>query len=390
MYGLLNRGDVYESWKVVLRVTHLGHEDQETASSFREKLIQVSLITWLLLSSFRMGFSALLDIKWIGHHVFGNTMFSVGDVGKLACICCGLIILQCTMFVAYFHHLNKGKKMVFLHHLKQQTRTFNWEQRQHKIKLARRILKMSLVAFSVILIGSVIDVTAMLFVNWQVSQTSFEKFMWTFWWIQDVPLLVACEAAFVFPPSVWLYLVMSLRMDMKRLIREIRKGTRSRMYTVLEIQGRYNRLVRDVVAMTPLFSSVVSVYVICSTPLICTIVYTLHHLDNVLFAVSTLVGGAPMIGMALWFMAMAAQVHSSAEELHFEMCKFAAIKKDGLVTFEKEQLLKMVEELGSENGMLALSTLDGDKFTTRRLFYYLVDTAMWYTLLVSLERFFMK
>lgn len=87
-------------------------------------------------------------------------------------------------------------------------------------------------------------------------------------------------------------------------------------------------------------------------------------------------------------LALASRINSLSMRLHNLMCTLTARHKASLSVRERQRLLQLMEEVGSEEGLLSLHTLDGQRYTTETFVTFVIDTAIHYTLIVTFGYFF--
>lgn len=221
------------------------------------------------------------------------------------------------------------------------------------------------------------------------SETTVQILFWIFWWTQDLLFMIMIPVDTVLISSMWLFLVFGLRMDMCAFADQLEKMKSSQQLRNLDhIYETYIRLTTEVMRMKPFLSHVLSVFAVCSTPYICTVIYSVTNMDNLFFLILIASLGTCFISQQFAFLATASQINSLSLQLHHLLCRISARHKDQLSVRERRGLLYMMEEIGSEERLLSLHTLEGEKYTAETFFFFVLETGIQYTLLVTFGYFF--
>lgn len=389
-YVRLRDGDVLENWKSVLLLTRLTPGEGNAWSS-REHVMQAVLVSFTLLTSIRIGFSCLLHDDGI-QHLMGHTVLRFGSIGRLLSLTAGLVALQCALFRITVYRLHQKQEMNFLPIMEMVTNTVLPFDGQDKRQLGRKVLMCTVAAAVLIILmpGGVI-VTVLCFTNCHHSETMVQVLLWMFWWTQDLLFVIVVATDFVLIPSMWIFLVLSLHMDMSSLADHLDKMTMGgRLRNPDQVYETYIQLTKEVTKMKPFLTPVLSIFAMCSTPLICTVTYSLPYMDNAFFVLIVVEVGSAMIVQEFAFLALASQVNSLSLRLYQLFCSIFSRHKDSLSLRERYSLLQTMEEMGSEERLLSLHTLDGEKYTTETFLIFVLDTAVHYTLLVTFGVFFKR
>lgn len=195
-------------------------------------------------------------------------------------------------------------------------------------------------------------------------------------------ILIASDLLLV--PWMCLFLILCLRMDMMSLSHQLENVNRSkRIGNPHQIWEMYNQLTAEVTMMKSFLTHALSIFTFCSTPFICTVIYSTSFMDNAFFVIAIASIGLAIMIQEFTILALASNVNSLSDRLHHLLCTINGRHKDSLSVRERRQLLQMMEEMGSEERLLSLQTLDGQTYSTETFFVFVLDTGINYTLLVT-------
>lgn len=101
--------------------------------------------------------------------------------------------------------------------------------------------------------------------------------------------------------------------------------------------------------------------------------------------------GIPVIGavtglFAISLLLMAADITTLAAQVHANLCYTCGRNGNKWTLKHRLMMLNLVQDAGSHDPPLAMYTINGDKYTSESLLLYLMDTALNYMLLVTLEK----
>ena len=381
--------DVHDSWFWVLSgsfVMNPRPNDQKKRLYVYNTMISI----WFLFNSLRfVSVFAVSDDHYA--HLYGHTYARAGWA-KITSVTATIINAQCCLYRIAVIRLLLQDAMIVMKTLGNIVNERDWKLRAEKKLMARIVLLCAVVACCVSVIGALSIFTAMHVINILSSNSTFETFCWLFWWTQDVLDVLLCGGNVVLFAAVWVLIAINYRIDIVALMQEIdhalefdRPITET---TYDDIRFSYMRLVRQAVEVNRMCSIILFALVLCTTPFFCTSLFAVEYGDNLFISVTLFIGTIPLVLFAWFLLAIAAEITSRSEELHRRLFSLAT-RPSGTLQVSRRQkmrLLQLLEQTGSEEQLLALRTIDGQKYTSESLLYYLIETVLQYTLLLTFDR----
>ena len=378
--------DVHDSWYWILTCSLIVNKRPED----RKKRLYVynfifSILYFLNAARYAFAFAAS-DRQ--NAHLYGHTLELVGT--SLSYACGVSIFAQCCFYRLIFIRLIMTNGMVVPQTLRHIVDEGDSRLRDSKTKMARIVLLSAVSAFAVILIGAGSTFLGLHVMHIIDSNSAFEIFCWLLWWANDIFFLVLAGTDLALFPAMWLLIILNYRMDVVTLKQgmALESGGLMTERTCDNIRYSYMRLVKQAVAVNRMSSLILFSLVLCTTPIFCTALFIFEHGENRFFSVAIPIAVMPMVLFPWSLLAIAAEVTSLTEGLHGSLCSlFAEQNGKSTVSFgHRSRLLQMLEQMGSEEQLLAMRTADGQKYTSETLVYYLIDTVLHYTLLLTFDR----
>ena len=224
------------------------------------------------------------------------------------------------------------------------------------------------------------------------SKSGLETTCWLFWWIVDLVAVLTVGVDVSIFAAMWILITINYRMDVLTLTHEIDRALESDKLTTESttdnIRYSYMRVVKQAVGVNRISSLILFSLVLCTTPFFCTILFAVEYGSNLYMSVTLFVAIMPIVLFAWSLMAITAEITSRSERLYHLLCSLSARKSRMPVVSRREQmrLLQILEQVGSEEQLLALRTIDGQKYTSETLLYYLIEMGLQFTLLLTFDR----
>ena len=381
--------DVHDSWVWVL--TNAQAVNPRPGDPKKRLYVYNSILSiWFILNSLRfVSVFAVSDDH--NAHLYGHTYARAGWA-KIISVTATIINAQCCLYRMAMIRFLLQDAMIIMKTLGNIVNERDRKLRTEKKRMARLVLLCAVVTYSVCMIGALSVFTAMQVMNILSSKLAFEKLCWLFWWVQDILNVLSSGGDVVLFAAMWLLIAINYRIDIVALEQEIDDALESdRLITGTindDIRFSYMRLVRQAVGVNRMCSVILFSLVLCTTPFFCTALFAVEYGENLFISVAIFTGIIPLVLIAWTLLAIAGEITSLTEGLHGRLCSLAAKGSTGTRSFltQRIQLQHLLEQTGSEEELLALRTIDGQKYTSESLLYYLIDTGLQYTLLLTFDR----
>jgi hypothetical protein len=384
IYHQIREGDLYHNWQSLLRL--IRYERSEV--TIKETIIQWSIFLFLLFTSFRIGFSCFLPSKGI-EHLLGHTLVNAGEAGRIISTAGGILLLETGLMRMIFWRKDGGQQLLLntIRKLQHAVDHFQDDRSVAKLQLARRVFIINVLA---ILLYSpcFAFVTAAFAVNAVLSESWFEVLVWTFWWIND--LVMECIFVVEFPSGdlIWLFLMTEFRMGMTSFAEDIGSMTNGKaVINTRQLMRRYDRLKLRSRQLAPLFSSLLSVFLVCNILLISILAYEFQTAHGI-FKIFSFILCPLIVVQAVFVLSFAGQILSLSRRIHDQLFRLISCNQGlNIGSSVKRDLLHVLEELASDYNPLSLRTTDGQMFTMERFTFFIIEAAIQYTLIVTLASY---
>ena len=348
------------------------------------------LSIWFILNSLRfVSVFAVSDDHYA--YLYGHT-FARAGWAKILSVTATIINAQCCLYRMAMIRLLLRDAMIVMKTLESIVNERDRKLCAEKKRMARLVLICAVVTYCVCTIGALSFFTTMQVINILSSNSTFETFCWLFWWTQDVLDVLSSTGDVVLFAAVWVLIAINYRIDVVVLTQGIDQRLASGRPIIEthcdDIRFSYMRLVRQAVEMNRVSSVILFSLVLCTTPFFCTALFAVEYGENLFISVALFIAMFPIVMFAWSLLAITGEITSLTEGLHGRLCSLAAKGSTGTRSFltQRIQLQQLLEQTGSEEQLLALRTIDGQKYTSESLMYYLIETGLQYTLLLTFER----
>ena len=387
-YESVKNLDVHDSWFWVLTSSLAINKRPED----QRKRLYVYNITFSILYILNCVRYAFAFASGEGHnaHLLGKTLDLVGTNLVFACAAC--VFAQCCFYRLILIRLIMTDGMIVPQTLRNIVEERYNRLRESKTKMARIVLFSAVTGFAAILLGGSSLLTGSSIMHLLSSNLPFEALCWLMWWVNDMFFLVLGGLDMALFPAMWLLIILNYRMDVVTLTQgfdqAFESGGLMTGTTCDNIRYSYMRLVKQAVEVNRMSSLILFSLVLCTTPIFCTALFIFEYCANRFLSVAFVIAVMPMILFPWTLLAIAAKLTSLTEGLHGRLCSLFAEQNGNshLSLGHRIRLLQMLEQMGSEEQLLAMRKADGQMYTSETLFYYLVDTVLHYTLLLTFDR----
>ena len=380
--------DVHDSWCWVLTSSLIVNKRPDEQ---KERFYAYHIITSILflLSSARYALALAFSDGYNGH-LYGHTMEVVGT--NLSYAIGVSIFAQCCLYRLILIRLNLTDGMIVPQTLRNIVDEADSRLHDSKTKMARNVLFCAVTGYVVIMIGAGFTFLGMHVLNIMSSKSAFEIFCWLLWWANDLFFLTLAGPDLALYPAMWLLIILNYWIDVVTLTQAVDQALSSgglmTERTCDNIRYSYMRLAKQAVAVNRMSSLILFSIILCTTPTFCIALFIFEHGDNLFVSVTIVIAVTPMILFPWSLLAVAAELTSLTERLHGRLCSLSAGQNGNahLSLGHRIRLLQILEQMGSEEQLLAMRTVDGQMYTSETLVYYLIDTVLHYTLLLTFDR----
>lgn len=397
----LLHGDVYVLWRGVLRLLFLAYED-EHQNRTRFLVLNVLLCVWLLTSGLRLGAFVLVPPEWA--LLLGNTFTHIMSHGKVAGVSAALILFANLFFRIFNVRLAMRGDTIFLQTVKKVSANadFSDESRKQKVKWLRILLLAASIASPFAVLATAGVSTVVFSINLNYSVTMYQKLVWFFWYLMDIGMGVAAIIDCIFVPAMWFVMTKDYEVDLQDLIVKLEDMARLQRGPAsdgvaraavgryfYEVHLAYARLVAKAVAYNRFSAPILTAIVLTARPFFDTGLFVVSYAETSALTILLFCGGLITITFSQTLLYKATQMTAKVDVLHTRFCSVAAneVQTTRLAMWQRNLLSQMIQEIGSEKPLLAVYLTDGKKFTMNLLAEYQIETALQFTLLVTLEQY---
>ena len=241
------------------------------------------------------------------------------------------------------------------------------------------------------MISGILFFTGVYCLNMMSSYSGFEMLCWTSWFLVDIGVVFTAGTDVVLFPIMWILVALNYRFDLRHLIESVNnmnKSGRSITSDFSEIMKRYADLFRLAKVVDQTSPPVLLAITLGTTSYICTTLFVIVYSSNMLPTITQAVALITPVSTGLITLLIAAGVTSMAQDLHHRFCSLASNQGalSCLTDRQRSILNLMIEETGRKETIFALYTMDGQRYTSELLLFYLIDTCLHYTLLLTFDR----
>ena len=381
--------DIHDSWSRAL-INALVMNPRPEDEKMRLYTYNIILIICHILNTVRFGsLFAVSDDD--NAHLYGHS-YSHLKGAKVASATATIFYAQCCLYRIALMRLIMTEGLIIAQTLKNIVNERDSRLRDSKKQMAKNVLLCAAVGFVVIMMSGSALFAGMHVMHILFSKSSLETCCWLFWWMVDILALALGVRDIAIFPAMWFLIASNYRTDVIALAQKIDHANGPDVLctetTCDNICYSYLRLVEQAVTVNRMSSLILFALVICTTPFFCTALFAIEYGGNIFISVTFFIAIFPIVLFAWTLLAIAGEITSLTEGLHGRLCSLAAKASTGTRTFltQRIQLQQLVEETGSEDQLLALRTIDGQKYTSESLMYYLIETGLQYTLLLTFDR----
>ena len=384
-YNSVQNLNVCASWnwvlsKALVAIPRSG-EDQKKRLFISNTILTISHI--LNFVRFSSAFAASDE----NAHIYGHSYSDLGSV-KIVSATAAIISAQCCLYRLALVKLIMTDGVIVTQTLSSIADERDNSLRASKERLSKMVLLSGVVGFVVITMSGGFLFLGMHTMHIMSAESSFETCSWFFWLIVDLMSLALIGGDSALFAAMWILIAINYRLDVLTLTKSVDRANgpdgRYTDRTCNKICTSYIRLVNQAVKVNRMSSFILFSLVLCTTPFFCTALFAVEYGDNLFISVTLFFAIMPVVLFAWSLLAIAANITSLSDALHGRLCSLSA--RGGFQSSQKIRLLHIVEQTGSEEQLLALCTVDGQKYTSESLLYYLIETCLHYTLLLTFDR----
>ena len=355
---------VYSDWSRLMswcRVT----DENEGRDQGRDRRILINALyaAYLLYSCMRLGFMSYV-VPDDMYHYFGNTIINTGTAAMLICAGPGLGIAQLTAYRLVAVVQTANGDLIYLRTLQAIGRETCRRLRVLKIKMARMVYLFTIAGSIGFMICGTIAVYYFLHLNLQQAKSSFEVTCWSFWFLQDLFVVLAVTTSMATYPAAWMLIVLDYRVDLVSLINRIREERwhsslalsqpLSVRLTVKSVQS----LGKKAEQVNRTCSPILAVMTLAALPVACICMFVTKFSDMVVLQYAYALIGANFTLFAFALQIIAGDVSAKSERVFLELAAMAFNGRN-LDLDQRILLLKLMEESESSRQPLAMYTCAG-------------------------------
>lgn len=393
MLHQLRSGDVYENWCKIMQWTRLDGHDLEARKKHFATVNMIFSVAWFL-TSMRHA-SALITPTDGPHHLLGQTFISAGSSAKIVSICAASGFLQFALTRLTNVFLIRSNHTLILKTVKKMVSVGDQDKRLTNIRLCRLMLMVGLNIWSSIVLNGSLLYTSVFYLSVQASKTRLEITCWTVWWLVDQVTNFYDGIDMSFAPVTWLLIALNYRSNVASFIQRLEDMIAAQtdegwtvVYRLKDVHTHYAQLVgeaEDFNRSSPILMSIM----LCTTPLACCAAFVAQFPFHPLISSFVFMACLPPVVAVLYLLRVAADITSMAGEITTHLNSIACRERNGkhLNARQRQLLLQMIQEIGSEKPLIVVQMTDGKKWTPELLLYYVIESTMMYTLLITFNSF---
>ena len=385
LYESVQNIDVHDFWfRMLSRALVVNPRAQD--SKKRLYVFNTILCIWYFMQALRFASTfAVSDDD--NAHLYGHTFARAGSV-KLFALCTTIILVQCCLNRLSLIRLIMTDGMIVMKTL--QNIVKNRDLVRHadeQCEAKNRMAKVVVLVATTMAFCMMVSCTSFYFI-WHLlhmlsSKSALEACCWLFWGMQDMLVAASVAGDVVLFPAMWILIAINYRTDVMKFTLEIEQANVSPDYIVYS----YVSLVRQAAEVNRMSSFILFSLVLCTTPFSCTALFAVEHGNSLLISILVLACSAPLVLLVWLLLAIAASITSLSDGLHGRLYKHLCSISGKETLRNRIRLLEVLEQMGSEEQLLAFRTLDGQRYTSVSLLHYLVETVLQYTLLMTFDRY---
>ena len=355
-------------------------------------LKNVSSVVWFAVLVAHFGYSAFSGNEKDAH-LWGDMFAGMGPARM--CSISGVIIFsQCILYRSTVIKLTMEGHVMVTSTISGILKERNRVLRQQKIRMTRIILVIAIAATAMFAVSAVFLLSGMLFLQLMWSQSLFETICWILWSLFDMVSMLPLSTTIILFAAMWIMMAFNYRMDLCELMRQVENvgeadSLEQEVVTINSVCNWYDHVVDEAVAFHRFSSLMLMSLSLCTKPYFVSSLFVLNNDENPFLTITLFVVIIPPVLFGWFLLAVAATTTSMSEKLHVLLCSLAArdARDQSFFRHQRYRLQLMIEEVGSEETFFALRTPDGQKYTPETLLFYLIETVLDYTLLVTFDRF---
>ena len=148
-----------------------------------------------------------------------------------------------------------------------------------------------------------------------------------------------------------------------------------------------SRLTSKTVAVHRATAAILWFQILLTTPIVCLAIFISLYADLALLRMMFPFITISMAAAAIELMAVFARVTSYSDRIQVALLRLCCHSRHRLPLEYRMWLLRVTEWLGSAEQPLAVHTILGQTYTSEALFFYLMEIAVQFTLIISLDTY---
>lgn len=268
-----------------------------------------------------------------------------------------------------------------------------------KDKIVRRIYVAGMIGQKVLTVIGCLMMTVMYALNVRSSTSVFETCCWSVWYLVDFVMAFGFCGDYILFPCMWILIALNYRLDLISFLIEIVQMIQNQRTKVLQRRSHYSIAVTSIIksynhlriqanTVNEMLAPILLVMILITTPYFCLMFYITVNTEVLVLQLIFSLATANTVIFASALLALAANVTSNSEALHEKLCSaFARLSASPHVKAEQRLLmLMMLEHMTSDDKAMALTSPDGQKYTSYSLTSYVIEMGLLYLLLITLNR----
>ena len=280
--------------------------------------------------------------------------------------------------------------------------------------LAKLTLDQLMLGFCSIAVSCFVFYGGLAVLNVMQSPTPDAAAAWLAWMLLDFLVTIGFALDISAFPVIWLLIAYNLRSDMRRLISDLASWSSSSFadresedshdarHWDSMMKRRLLPLMCQAADVDQMSAPILFVMMLGNAPVICSVLFVMQF-SNRFMAMVLSVPLATFTLFAIILLSIAASVTNVSVQLHSVLLSIAAregiiASHDGatdqgnerrlhLTTYQRLQLLILMEHLASDEQPMALHTMHGAVFSSESLMHHVLEISTHYLLLVNLSIF---
>lgn len=375
VHRLLNPANPAIGWQNLLRYDFI-----DSPNTRKDRFLAVNSIiaSVQLLILTRLGLLPLLDIDKKYHAAYSTSLIAVGKSHKLVALADLIAGCSCSLHrYILIYLITKRSDIIFLDTVIRALRD------ERKRTMVKHLYKLAVVGCFAFVFNLICFFTGLLIVNSIRADSLTDQLWWIFWYPLDLIVVSSSAIDEVLFLIVWIVVVVDFNCDCDSLDQSFKSDP-----SIDHIVRTFSKLVAKTLRFQRLMEYFLTLNVITDYFLVALICYTVSNSDTSLVAIMICVACVILTLIKCMQLAFAAFTCTYSLRLYQSCCcRSVKATRDGTSVRDRMKLLFMMESLASNKCFIPLRTLDDEKYDSKRLLLFLIETALNYTLLVTFERF---